>query len=178
MRSLIDGSQLLGAPGRPHDPYSLRCIPQVHGAIRDAHAYARSAVAIELRSIGDNPVVLLDDQVTLSGGNIHGEPIALPMDALSVAMAELGALSQRRTAHLVNCRFDVGLPPKLSADPAHGFGLVMLNTTAAALVSEIRALTTPAAIESIEVDHMEDHVSMAAVAARKAWSSFSSWPSA
>jgi histidine ammonia-lyase len=168
IRALIDQSDLLGDPGRPHDPYSLRCIPQVHGAIRDAVAYARSVVEIELGSIGDNPVVLLDDQTTLSGGNIHGEPIAIPMDIVTIAMAELAVLSQRRTAHLVNTRFDIGLPPKLSRDPGNGFGLLMLNTTAAALVSEIRTLTAPAAVESIEVDHMEDHVSMAAVAARKA----------
>jgi histidine ammonia-lyase len=168
MRSHIAGSLLLKDPGRPHDPYCLRCLPQVHGAIRDALGYARSALEVELRSIGDNPVVILEDHLALSGGNIHGEPIAIPMDALAIAMAELAALSQRRTSHLVNCTFDVGLPPKLSTDPAQGFGLLMLSTTAAALVSEIRTLAAPAAIESIEVDQMEDHVSMAAVAARKA----------
>jgi len=168
LRDLIAGSDLLRAPGRPHDPYSLRCLPQVHGAVRDAVAYARSAVEIEIGSIGDNPVVILPDKVILSGGNIHGEPIAIPMDTVTIAMAELAALSQRRTAHLVSCPFDVGLPPKLTDSPGDSFGLLMVNTTAAALVSEIRTLAAPAAIESIDVDHMEDHVSMAAVAARKA----------
>lgn len=168
VRRLIDGSGLLRAPGRPHDPYSLRCIPQVHGAVRDAITYARGAVEVELRSIGDNPVVMAADAVALSGGNIHGEPIAIPLDTVSLAIAELAALSQRRTHHLVNCPFDIGLPAKLSTHPGEGFGLLMLNTTAAALVSELKANASPASVESIGVDAMEDHVSMAAVAARKA----------
>jgi histidine ammonia-lyase len=168
MRALLEGSELVRAPGRPHDPYSLRCLPQVHGAIRDAIAYARSAVETEIHSIGDNPLVFLDDSVTISGGNIHGEPLAIPMDTLAIAAAELAAYSQRRTYHLVNPSFDVGLPPKLSPQPDERFGLLLLNTAASALVSECCGLAMPAAIQSIAVDSMEDHVSMAAVAARKA----------
>jgi histidine ammonia-lyase len=168
MRALLEHSELLRDPGRPHDPYSLRCIPQVHGAVRDALRYAHAAIEVELRSIGDNPVVVLADGTTLSGGNIHGEPIAIPMDTVAIALTELAALSQARTLHLVACRFDVGLPPKLSPAARNGFGLSMLNTTASALVSEMRSLLGAASAESIGVDHMEDHVSMAAVAARKA----------
>ena len=168
MRAHLAGSTLLRHPGRPHDPYSLRCIPQVHGAIRDALSYARAALTIEITSIGDNPVVIADDDATLSGGNIHGEPIAIPMDTLAIALCELAALSQRRTQHLVDCPFDIGLPAKLTADPSEQFGMLLHNTAAAALVSELRGCATPAATESIGVDTMEDHVSMAAVAARKA----------
>jgi len=168
MRELIDGSDLLRAPGRPHDPYSLRCLPQVHGAIRDALGYARAAIEVELHSIGDNPVVIEADGVALSGGNIHGEPIAIPLDTVTIALIELASLSQRRTHHLVNCPFDVGLPPKLARNPEESFGLLLLNTAAAALVSELKTLGTPVSTESIGVDAMEDHVSMAAVAARQA----------
>jgi histidine ammonia-lyase len=168
MRELLDGSDLLRAPGRPHDPYSLRCIPQVHGAIRDALDYARTAVGIELRSIGDNPIVLAEDGIALSGGNIHGEPIAIPLDTVTIAIIELATLSQRRTHHLVNCPFAVGLPPKLTPHPEHSFGLLLLNTAAAGLVSELKSASTPASVESIGVDVMEDHVSMAAVSARQA----------
>ena len=168
MRQHLAGSALVRHPGRPHDPYSLRCLPQVHGAIRDALAYARRALAVELGSIGDNPVVIADDAIALSGGNIHGEPIAIPMDTVATALCELAALSQRRTHHLVDCPFDVGLPAKLAADPSEQFGMLLHNTAAAALVSELRGCAMPAAVESIGIDLMEDHVSMAAVAARKA----------
>ena len=167
VRKLLAGSELLRHAGRPHDPYCLRCLPQVHGAIRDASDYARRAVEIELRSVGDNPLVFAGDGVTLSGGNFHGECLAIPLDALTLAMIELAVLSQRRTYHLVNPAFDVGLPPRLTRDP-DAFGLLMLNTSASAVVSELKTLAAPASIESIAVDHMEDHVSMAAVAARKA----------
>lgn len=168
MRDLLAGSALLRAPGRPHDPYCLRCLPQVHGAVRDALRYARGAIEVEISSIGDNPVVIAADRVTLSGGNFHGEPLALPLDTIALALAEIAALSQARTAHLVDPAWDIGLPPKLTTDPAEGFGLLMLNTAAAALVSEARVRARPASLESIGVDPMEDHVSMAAVAARGA----------
>lgn len=168
MRRLLAGSELLHAPGRPHDPYCLRCLPQVHGAVRDALQYARAAVETELSSVGDNPLVFAADRTTISGGNFHGEPIAIPLDTVAVAICELAAYSQRRTHQLVDPAFDVGLPSKLSPEPDERFGLLLLNTAAAALVSECRSLAVPASIESIAVDVMEDHVSMAAVAARKA----------
>ena len=168
MREQLTGSELLRAPGRPHDPYSLRCLPQVHGAVRDALDHAAAAITVEISAVGDNPVVLAADGVTLSGGNFHGEPLALPLDGVALALAEIAALSQARTAHLVDPRWEVGLPAKLAADPAEGFGLLMLNTAAAALVSEARVRARPAVLESIGVDPMEDHVSMAAVSARGA----------
>jgi histidine ammonia-lyase len=168
MRELLAGSALLHAPGRPHDPYCLRYLPQVHGAVRDALDHAARAIAVEIAAVGDNPVVIAADGVTLSGGNFHGEPLALPLDGVAVALAEVAALSQARTAHLVDPRWDVGLPAKLAPDPDEGFGLLMLNTAAAALVSEARVRARPASLESIGVDPMEDHVSMAAVAARGA----------
>lgn len=168
MRELLSGSTLIRTPGRPHDPYSLRCIPQVHGAVRDAISYARKACEIELSSVGDNPLIFAEDGVALSGGNFHGEPIAIPLDTVATAICELASLSQRRTHLLVNCPFDIGLPSKLAVTPDENFGLLISNTTAAALVSEMRTLAMPASIESIGVDAMEDHVSMAAVAARQA----------
>jgi histidine ammonia-lyase len=123
---------------------------------------------VELASIGDNPIVVADDEVALSGGNFHGAPIGIPLDTVAIAVCELASLSQCRTRLLVDCPFPVGLPPKLAADPSEQLGLLLQNTAAAALVSELRACGLPASTESIGVDAMEDHVSMAAVAARKA----------
>lgn len=167
MRALLAGSELVRDPGRRHDPYSLRCLPQVHGAVRDALAYARSAVEIEIRSIGDNPLVFPEEHDVLSGGNFHGAPIGLAMDALAPAMTSLAALAQRRIHHLVNPIFDVGLPRKLATNPDEQLGLLLTNTAAASLVSECASLSMPASVSSIGIDAMEDHVSMAAVAAQK-----------
>ena len=174
MRELLVGSELLRGRGRPHDPYSLRCLPQVHGAVRDAIGYARTAIETEIRSIGDNPLVFVGEGAAISGGNIHGAPIGIPMDTLAIAIAELAALSQRRTYHLVNPELEAGLPPKLSPQPEERFGLLLLNTAASALVSECRGFAVPASTESIAVDAMEDHVSMAAVVADRPWQR-SSW---
>jgi len=167
MRSLLHGSVLLRGAQRVHDPYCLRCLPQVHGAVRDALGYARGALEIEISSVGDNPLVFADDGAILSGGNFHGEPLAIPFDTVGIALAELAALSQLRTRQLVGAGSDTGLPANLTRRP-DGFGLLMLNTSAAALVSEARTRARPASLESIGVDAVEDHVSMAAVAARGA----------
>jgi histidine ammonia-lyase len=167
MRALLVGSELVRDPGRRHDPYSLRCLPQVHGAVRDALAYASGAVDVEIRSVGDNPLVFPADKAILSGGNFHGAPIVVVLDALSPALTSLAALAQRRIHHLVNSTFDVGLPKKLAANPDEQLGLLLLNTAAASLVSECAALSMPVSVTSIGIDEMEDHVSMAAVAARK-----------
>ena len=102
MRAMLAGSSLVRDPGRRHDPYSLRCLPQVHGAVRAALAYGRAAVEVEIRSVGDNPLVFAADGDVVSGGNFHGAPLSLPMDALCTAVATLAALSQRRTSHLVD----------------------------------------------------------------------------
>ena len=169
LRDLCRDSQLLGGPsGRVHDPYCLRCMPQVHGASRDAFAYVKNAVLIELDSFTDNPLVFDDDDSWVSAGNFHAQPVGLAMDTLAVLVAELASISQRRTQHLVAPVYDVGLPSKLSPHPEQGSGLFMLNTTAAALVSENKAFSFPASVDSMAVDTTEDHVSMGSVAARKA----------
>lgn len=168
LRALTTGGRLTsGAKSRVHDPYCLRCLPQVHGASRDAWAYAKGAVEIELAANDDNPLVFPDEDEWVSGGNFHAQPLAIPMDTLAVAMAEIGSIAQRRIQHLVTPVYEVGLPDKLSAHPERSIGLFMLNTTAAALVSESKTLCFPASVDSIAVDSTEDHVSMAAVAARK-----------
>jgi histidine ammonia-lyase len=168
LRELCAGSGLLaGDGGRVHDPYCIRCMPQVHGASRDAFAYAMQAVQTELDACTDNPLIFEDGTWT-SAGNFHAQPIGLPMDSAAVLVAELASISQRRTQHLVAPVYDVGLPAKLSRQPDLGSGLFMANTTAAALVSENKTLSFPASVDSMAVDTTEDHVSMGSVAARKA----------
>jgi histidine ammonia-lyase len=169
IRALTAGSRLTSGPkSRVHDPYCLRCLPQVHGASRDAWTYAQGAVEIELAANSDNPLVFPDGDEWLSGGNFHAQPVGIPMDTLAVALAEIASIAQRRAQHLVSPVYDDGLPDKLSPHPERSIGLFMLNTTAAALVSENKTLCFPASVDSIAVDTTEDHVSMASVAARKA----------
>jgi histidine ammonia-lyase len=168
IRDLCGGSELLaGVGGRVHDPYCIRCMPQVHGASRDALAYVKRAVETELDSCTDNPLIFQDGTWT-SAGNFHAQPIGIPMDTAAVLVAEIASISQRRTQHLVAPVYDIGLPAKLSPRPDLGSGLFMANTTAAALVSENKTLAFPASVDSMAVDTTEDHVSMGSVAARKA----------
>ncbi|MDQ6878703.1 MAG: histidine ammonia-lyase [Candidatus Dormibacteraeota bacterium] len=168
VRQLCAGSELLaGDSGRVHDPYCIRCMPQVHGASRDAFAYVKRAVETELDACTDNPLIFEDGTWT-SAGNFHAQPIGIPMDTAAVLVGELASISQRRTQHLVAPVYDVGLPVKLSRRPDLGSGLFMANTTAAALVSENKTLSFPASVDSIAVDTTEDHVSMGSVGARKA----------
>jgi histidine ammonia-lyase len=168
MRAMLAGSSLVCDPGRRHDPYSLRCLPQVHGAVRAALGYARAAVDVEIRSVGDNPLIFAADGDVVSGGNFHGAPLGLPMDAVGNAIAVLAALSQRRTGHLVDPLPGSRLPAKLARLPDEQLGLLLANTAAASLVSECTVRAAPASVTSIAVDVMEDHVSMAALAAQKA----------
>jgi histidine ammonia-lyase len=161
----LAGSERLGGPGRPHDPFSLRCLPQVHGAIRDAIGQLRAVLAIEVGAVTDNPVVFTDGAV-VSGGNFHGAPIGLPLDGVSLALGELATLSAARTRQLVSG--SLGTPPRLTAEPAARLGMLMLPSVAGALAVEIRQRGAAASRESIPVDAMEDHVSMAALAARQA----------
>ena len=166
---LCRGGTLLDQPrARVHDPYCLRCVPQVHGASRDAFRYVKEAVLVELNSFTDNPLVFADDDTVISAGNFHAQPVGIPMDTLTILVAELASISQRRIQHLVAPVYDIGLPPKLSPEPRLGSGLFMLNTTAAALVSENKVLSFPASVDSMAVDTVEDHVSMGSVGARKA----------
>ncbi len=170
MRRLIEGSQLL--QGRVQDAYSLRCIPQVHGAARDAIAYARQVVETELNSATDNPLIFAEDDeaIALSGGNFHGEPLALAMDLLGAALAELGNISERRLTRLLDEKANEGLLPAfLTKRGGLNTGFMLAQYTAAALVSENKVLAHPASVDSIPASaNVEDHASMCTIAARQA----------
>ncbi|UCF10971.1 MAG: histidine ammonia-lyase, partial [Candidatus Bipolaricaulota bacterium] len=156
--TLLDG---LESPDHVQDPYSLRCIPQVHGAIRDAAHHARAILEIEMNAATDNPLVFADTGEVLSGGNFHGEPVALVADYVKLAMTDLAAISERRTNRLLHPDLNRGLPPFLAQDPGLGSGLMLAQYTAAALVSRCRTLAHPASADSMSVSgDQEDHVSM------------------
>jgi histidine ammonia-lyase len=148
------------------DPYSFRCVPQVHGASRDAIAYGAAAVDVEIGSVTDNPLVF--DGEVLSGGNFHGQPIALAMDFLAIAVAELGSIAERRIEKITNPSLS-GLPPFATRDSGLNSGFMIPHVVAAALVSESKVLCHPASVDSIPTSaDKEDHVSMGPIAARKA----------
>lgn len=154
------------------DPYSLRCMPQVHGATRDALAYARRVVECEAGAATDNPLVFVDaiaDQGELiSGGNFHGQPVAMALDFAAIAVAELADIAERRIEQLVNPHLSSGLPPFLVQESGLNSGFMIAQVTAAALVSENKVLAHPASVDSIPSSAgREDHVSMGAHAARK-----------
>ncbi|MDQ2965056.1 MAG: histidine ammonia-lyase [Chloroflexota bacterium] len=170
-----------GHAHKVQDPYSLRCVPQVHGAVRDALDHLRRVLDIELNSATDNPLVFpgggvadVDTVATgggrvISGGNFHGEPIALALDFAKLAIAELGSISERRTALLVDPRLNGGLPPFLAANSGLESGMMIYQYTAAALASENKVLSHPASVDSIPTSaNQEDHVSMGSIAARHA----------
>jgi histidine ammonia-lyase len=166
---LMEGSEIrlshLGC-GRVQDAYSLRCAPQVHGAVRDTLAEARRVFEIELNSATDNPLVLGEE--ILSGGNFHGEPLALQLDYMAIALTALSGISERRVDRLVNPFLNEGLPPFLAAHPGLESGLMMAQVTAAALVGENRVLAHPASTGSITTSgNKEDFVSMGATSAVK-----------
>jgi histidine ammonia-lyase len=163
------------------DPYSLRCVPQVHGAVRDAMEHLRRVLDIECNAATDNPLVfpgggVADDEAlatgggrVISGGNFHGEPIALALDFATLALAELGSISERRTALLVDGRLNGGLPAFLSHGSGLESGMMLYQYTAAALVSEHKVLAHPASVDSIPTSaNQEDHVSMGSIGARHA----------
>jgi len=154
--------------GKVQDAYSLRCMPQVHGACRDALDYVDRTVGIEMNAATDNPMVFAKEGLLLSGGNFHGEPVAMASDVLAIAAAELGAISERRVERLVNPSLS-GLPAFLTAEGGLRSGLMIAQVTAAALASENKGLAHPASVDSIPTSaNKEDHVSMGAAAARKA----------
>jgi histidine ammonia-lyase len=157
---------------RPHDPYSLRCTPQILGAARDAIAYAKKVVEIEINSATDNPLIFPEEELCLSGGNFHGQPISLAMDILGIALTIVGNLSERRTARLLDEKLSNGLPAFLippEAKTGLNSGLMTLQYTAAALASENKVLAHPACVDSIPTSaNFEDFISMGTTAAQKA----------
>jgi histidine ammonia-lyase len=172
LRRLLNGSEIRASHrdcGEIQDAYSLRCMPQVHGALRDSLAFVTRTVSVEMNSATDNPMIFADTGEILSGGNFHGQPVALAADILAVAAAELGAISERRTERLVNPALSAGLPAFLARDGGLQSGLMMAQVSAAALASESKALAHPASVDSIPTSAgKEDHVSMGANAAHKA----------
>lgn len=145
---------------RVQDAYSLRCMPQVHGAVRDALDYVRNTLNLEINSVTDNPLVFPDDGEILSGGNFHGQPLGLVLDHLAIAMTELASISERRIERLINPEYG-DLPPFLSPDPGLNSGFMLAQVTAAALASENKVLSHPASVDSIPTSgNREDHVSM------------------
>jgi len=173
LRQLLRGSRWVHNrdPKRVQDAYSLRCMPQVHGAVREAVAHARQVMERELNAAVDNPLLFWegDDPLALSGGNFHGEPIALTMDYLAAAVAELGNISERRIARLVDPALSNGLPAFLVQEGGLNSGFMLLQYTAAALASENKVLAHPASVDTIPTSaNTEDHVSMGTIAARQA----------
>ncbi|MBR9679054.1 MAG: histidine ammonia-lyase [Nanoarchaeota archaeon] len=168
LRNLIYGSKLVkSCDVKVQNSYSLRCMPQVHGASRDAINYIKSKVEIELNSATDNPLIFDGD--VLCGGNFHGQPMALSFDFLGIAVAELANISERRTAKLVDPNFNNGLPAFLVKNSGLNSGFMIPQYSAAALVSENKVLAHPASVDSIPTcANQEDHVSMGTIAARKA----------
>ncbi len=157
--------------GKVQDAYSFRCMPQVHGASRDAFAWVRQILATEMNAATDNPLVFARDGGAdiVSGGNFHGQPLALALDLLAIAAAELANISERRVEQLVNPALNSGLPPFLAARTGLDSGFMIAQVTAAALVSENKVLCHPASVDSIPSSAgKEDHVSMGSVSARKA----------
>jgi histidine ammonia-lyase len=168
LRGLLAGSELQAQPRYAvQDPYSFRCQPQVHGASRDAVAYVANTVEIECNSVTDNPNIFPEEDAILSGGNFHGQPLALALDHLALAVAELGSISERRTFQLISGQR--GLPAFLVAEPGLNSGLMIPQYTAAGIASQNKQLCTPASADSITSSNgQEDHVSMGANAATKA----------
>jgi histidine ammonia-lyase len=167
---LVEGSELTTSQGqvRVQDAYTLRCIPQIHGASRDAIQYVAEKITIELNAVTDNPIVFADEDQVISGGNFHGQPIAIPMDFLGIALAELANVSERRLERLVNPQLN-DLPAFLTRKGGLNSGFMITQYSAASIVSENKILAHPASVDSIPSSaNQEDHVSMGTTAARKA----------
>ena len=173
LRELIDGSEIReshrdhAVDPRVQDAYSLRCMPQVHGAVRDALAHARGILEIEINSATDNPLIFADAGEILSGGNFHGEPLALALDYAAVAMADLGTISERRVERLVNPDLS-GLPAFLANDPGMNSGMMIAQVAAVSLIAENNVLAHPASVTNLPTSaNKEDHVSMGMTSALK-----------
>jgi histidine ammonia-lyase len=173
LRELIEGSEIReshrdhAVDPRVQDAYAIRCMPQVHGAVRDSLTHVRRILEIEINSATDNPLIFADAGEVLSGGNFHGEPLALAMDYASVAVADLGTISERRVERLVNPDLS-GLPAFLTPDPGISSGLMMAQVAAASLIAENNVLAHPASVSNLPTSaNKEDHVSMGMTAALK-----------
>ena len=166
-RGLLEDSQIIAqAKAHVQDPYSFRCIPQVHGASKDAIEYVKKVFRTEINSVTDNPNIFVGEDLILSGGNFHGQPLALAFDFLGIALSELGSISERRTYQLISGLR--GLPPFLVNNPGLNSGFMIPQYTAASIASQNKQLATPASIDSIVSSNgQEDHVSMGANAATK-----------
>ncbi|WP_339262851.1 histidine ammonia-lyase [Solibacillus sp. FSL W7-1472] len=171
MRDWLKDSKLITHQGekRVQDPYSLRCIPQIHGASWQVLNYVKEKLEIEMNAATDNPLIFDDGGLVISGGNFHGQPIAFAMDFLKIGMAELANVSERRIERLVNPQLNEGLPAFLSANPGLESGAMILQYSAASLVSENKTLAHPASVDSIPSSaNQEDHVSMGTTGSRHA----------
>ncbi len=174
MMKMLEGSKctMHQGEGKIQDAYSLRCTPQVHGASRDAFGFVRERVEIEMNSVTDNPLIFPDTEEGISGGNFHGQPVALAFDFLGIALAELADISERRLERMVNPALN-GLPAFLVESGGVNSGFMIVQYSAAALVSENKVLAHPASVDSIPSSgNQEDHVSMGTIAARKAMEIF------
>ncbi|NVO19129.1 MAG: histidine ammonia-lyase [Bacteroidetes bacterium] len=168
IRKILEGSRLLENPGKAvQDPYSFRCIPQVFGAVRDTVAHAGKVILQEINSVTDNPTLFPEQDLILSGGNFHGEPLAFVLDFIAIALAELGNMAERRVYRLISGQR--GLPEFLCAHPGLNSGFMIPQYAAASVVSQNKQLCTPSSVDSItSSNEQEDHVSMGANAATKA----------
>ena len=171
-RTLMDGSEIreshFDGDTRVQDPYCIRCQPQVTGAAMDVLHFAARTLEIEANAVTDNPLVLVDDDLIVSGGNFHAEPVGFAADQIAVAVSEIGAIAQRRVALMVDPTLSFDLPPFLTPDPGLNSGLMIAEVTTAALMSENKHLANPCTTDSTPTSaNQEDHVSMAAHAARR-----------
>lgn len=171
MLALLENSSMVTKQGesRVQDAYSLRCIPQIHGGSKDCFKYVKEKVEIEMNSATDNPLIFIDEEEVISGGNFHGQPMALSFDFLGMGLAELANSSERRLERLVNPSLSNGLPAFLVEKGGLNSGFMIVQYSAASLVSENKVLAHPASVDSIPSSaNQEDHVSMGTIAGRKA----------
>lgn len=169
--SLLEGSKMTTKQGevRVQDAYSIRCIPQIHGASKDCFEYVKEKVELEMNAATDNPLIFVEEEEVISGGNFHGQPMALAFDFLGIGLSELANVSERRLERLVNPALSNGLPAFLTENGGVNSGFMIVQYSAAALVSENKILAHPASVDSIPSSaNQEDHVSMGTIAARKA----------
>ncbi len=171
VRDYLDGSKYITSQGelRTQDAYSIRCAPQVHGATLDALTFVKDKIEIEMNAVTDNPIIFLDEGKAISAGNFHGEPLAMPFDYMGIAISEMANISERRLERMVNPALSNGLPAFLVNGSGINSGFMIVQYSAASLVSENKILSHPASVDSIPSSaNQEDHVSMGTIAARKA----------